>query len=169
MLFEIRGAPYRPQHVTMNGQLARAADNELARAARHNPALAATRRAPVPSPKFDALRQADEAYVSLGNAARTLEARAGTLDARGWKFVGGHFETQLGKLANARTAIVARTRSPWAPALGQALDALHEAARDVLRAGHDGRLHELPAQLVPFKAALARYEDVLWQAGARRK
>jgi len=169
MLFEIRGAPYRPQHVTMNGQLARAADNELARAGRHNPALKTATRGPVASAKYDALRAADDAYVGLRNAASTMAARAGTADARGWKFMGRHFQSQLARLAVARTAIAARTRSSWAPVLGQAMDDLQQAAHAVLRTGNDGKLQDLAASLEPFQAALARYEDQLWQAGARRK
>ncbi len=169
MLFEIRGAPYRPQHVTMNGQLARAAANELAHAARHNPALKTATRAPVASAKYDALRAADEAYIGLRNAAATMAARAATVDARGWKFIGRHFESQAARLAKARTAIAARTRSSWAPGLGQAMDELGQAVHAVLQTGNDGRLRDLAASLEPFQAALARYEDMLWQAGARRK
>jgi hypothetical protein len=169
MLFEIRGAPYRPQHVTMNGQLARAADNELSHAARHNPALKTSKRGPVTSAKYDALRKADDAYVSLRNAANTMEARAATLDARGWKYLGRHFESQVTRLAEARTAIAARTRSSWAPRLSQAMDELQRSAQDVLQAGRDGNLRDLAAKLVPFRVALAHYGDTLWQAGARRK
>ena len=169
MLFEIRGAPYRPQHVTMNGQLARAAANELAHAARHNPALKTATRAPAASAKYDALRAADEAYIGLRNAAATMAARVATVDARGWKFMGRHFESQAARLAKARTAIAARTRSSWAPGLGQAMDELGQAAHAVLQTGNDGRLRDLAASLEPFQAALARYEDMLWQAGARRK
>jgi hypothetical protein len=169
MLFEIRGAPYRPQHVPMNGQLARAAANELAHAARHNPALKTSTRGPVASAKYDALRKADEAYVGLRNAAATMAARAAALDARGWKYVGKHFESQLTRLATARTAIAARARSSWAPALGQAMDDLLQAAHGVLRTGNGGKPQDLVASLEPFQAALARYEDLLWQAGARRK
>ena len=169
MLFEIRGAPYRPQHVTMNGQLARAADHELARAARHNPALKTALRGPRASAKYDALRAADEAYVGLRSAADTMAARAGILDARGWKYAGRHFESQLTRLAKARAAIAARPRSPWAPGLTVAMDVLQQAAHDVLQTGNDGKLQDLAARLDPFKAALAQYEDLLWQAGARRK
>ena len=168
ILFEIRGAPYRPQHVPMNGQLARAADHELTRAGRHNPTLKTSMRGPVASAKYDALRKADEAYVGLRNAAHTMEARAGTVNARGWKYMGRHFESQLNRLAEARTAIVARTRSSWAPRLNLAMDELLQAAHDILRTGNDGKLQDLAARLEPFKAALAQYEDLLWQAGARR-
>lgn len=169
MLFEIRGAPYRPQHVTMNGQLARAAGNELARAARHNPVLKTSLRGPVASAKYDALRAADEAYGGLRNAAETMAARAGTLDARGWKYAGKHFESQLTRLARARDAIAARSRSSWAPGLTVAMDVLQRAAHDVLHTGNDGKLQDLAAKLEPLKAALAQCEDVLWHAGARRK
>ena len=169
MLFEIRGAPYRPQHVTMNGQLARAADSELARAARHNPALQTATRAPVASAKYDALRAADEAYVGLRNAAGTMAARAGSADEQGWKFIGRHFASQVARLARARTAVATRTRSSWAPGLCQAMDDLRQAAHAVLQTGNDGRLNDLAASLEPFQAALARYEDMLWHAGARRK
>ena len=169
MLFEIRGAPYRPQHVTMNGQLARAAAAELARAARHNPALKTATRAPVASAKYDALRAADEAYVGLRNAAGTMAARAGSVDEQGWKFIGRHFASQVARLARARTAVAARTRSSWAPGLCQAMDDLRQAAHAVLQTGNDGRLNDLAASLEPFQAALARYEDMLWQAGARHE
>jgi hypothetical protein len=169
MLFEIRGAPYRPQHVTMNGQLARAAAAELARAARHNPALKTATRAPAASAKYDALRAADEAYVGLRNAAGTMAARAGSVDEQGWKFIGRHFASQVARLARARTAVAARTRSSWAPGLCQAMDDLRQAAHAVLQTGNDGRLDDLAASLEPFQAALARYEDMLWQAGARHE
>jgi hypothetical protein len=168
MLFEIRGAPYRPRHVTMNGQLARAADNEFAHAARHNPALKTSMRGPVASAKYDALRAADEAYAGLRNAADTLAARAETLDARGWEYLGRHLASRLTRLEEARTAIAARTRSSWAPRLGHAMDELQQAAHELLRTGNDGNLQDLVAKLEPFKAALARYEDLLWKAGARR-
>lgn len=167
VLFEIRGAPYRPRYVTMNGQLARAADHELARAGRHNPALKTSMRGPVASAKYDALREADDAYIDLRNAAKTLEARAGTLDARGWKYLGRLFESQLTGLAKARTAIAARTRSSWAPRLGQAMDALQAAAHAILQAGNDGKPQGVLAALDSFKVALAHYEDQLWKAGAR--
>ncbi|MGN7982805.1 hypothetical protein [Burkholderia sp. 22313] len=169
ILFEIRGAPYRPQHVTMNGQLARAADNELGRAGRHNPALKTAKRGPVSSAKYDALRGAEEAYAGLRNAAQTIEARAETLDAAGWRYLGRYFETQLAKLTKARTAISARSQSSWAPRLSQTMDELQKAAHDVLQTGNDGKLQDLVAKLEPFKLALARYEDVLWKSGASRK
>ena len=169
MLFEIRGAPYRPQHVTMNGQLARAAGNELARAGRYNPTLKTSTRGPVASAKYDVLRAADDAYIGFRNLARTLEARAGTLDARGWKYMRRTFESQSTSLAKVRTEIAARTRSSWAPDLGRAMDDLQRAAHAVLQTGNDGKLKDLAASLEPFQAALARYEDQLWQAGARRK
>lgn len=169
MLFEIRGAPYRPQHITMNGQLARAATNELARAARHNPALKTSTRAPVASAKYDALRAADEAYAGLRNAAGTMAARAGTVDARGWKYMERLFASQVARLAAARTAIAARARSSWAPGLGRAMDELLLAAHAVLQTGNDGKPQDLAGSLEPFQAALARYEDMLWRAGARHK
>ena len=169
MLFEIRGAPYRPHHVTMNGQLARAADQELARAGRHNPALATTMRGPVASAKYDALRAADEAYAGLRDTAGTIEARAGSLNPLGWKYLGRAFGSRLAALETAGTAIAARTRSSWAPRLARAMDELQRSAHKVLQAGNDGKPRELAANLEPFKAALAQCEDLLWQAGARRK
>jgi hypothetical protein len=169
MLFEIRGAPYRPQHVTMNGQLARAAAAELARAARHNPALKTALRAPRASAKYDALRAADEAYVGMRNAVTTMTARAAPLDARGRKFMERHLEFQLARLDKARVPIAARTGSSWSPGLSLAMDRLQQTTRDVLRTGRDGDPQDLPAKIELLKGALAQCEDVLWHAGARRK
>jgi hypothetical protein len=169
ILFEIRGAPYRPQHVTMNGQLARAADNELGHASRHNPGLKTSKPGPVTSAKYDALREADEAYAGLRNSAQTIEARADTLDSGGWKYMGRYFETQLAKLTTARMAISARTQSSWAPRLNQTMAELEIAAQEVLQTGKDGKMQDLIAKLEPLKLALAQYENALWQAGARRK
>lgn len=169
ILFEIRGAPYRPRRVTMNGQLARAVDNELAHARRYNPALTTPKREPVISAKYRALHEAEEAFVDLRNSVETIEARAQALTPSGWKYMGKCLESQLTSLAKARTAIAVRTRSAWAPRLVLAMDELHESAHEVLQAGNEGKLQDLAAKLEPLKAALAQYEDLLWKAGARRK
>ena len=105
----------------------------------------------------------------LRNAAQPIEARADTLDTAGWKCLGRYFETQLTLLTKARAAISARSQSSWAPHLSQTMDALQKATHEVLQTGNDGKPQDLVARLESFKPALARYEDVLWKAGARRK
>ncbi|MCY0386084.1 hypothetical protein OVY01_02250 [Robbsia sp. Bb-Pol-6] len=168
LLFEIRGAPYRPHTVTMNGQLARAVDNELGRAGRFNPALETSRRGPVSSAKYDLLVDADDVYHGLDELAQVMRARIETLDTGTWKYILPNIEHYAARLAKTRETIAQRSTSSWAQPLAQTMDELQERVYEVLLSGREGRMPDLVAQLAPLERTLARYEEALWRAGAKR-
>jgi len=166
LLLELRGAPYRPEHVPMNGQIVRAVLNELGHAAALNETLAVTQRGAVESPKFDVLNRAEEAYEGLEVVAGVLATREDTLTQSNWKLLSRGLQAQLAKLPALRESISARANSAWAPRLVQRLDDLMTAGRDMLQAGDPWTsAGEVMAKLPAYRTAVAGFEAALWDAG----
>jgi hypothetical protein len=169
LLVEMRGAPYRPRNIPMNGQISRAVRGELGRAAALNPALEGPGASAARSAKFELLHRANEEFRSLRTTTHDVEARLARAGDRGLAYFARSVRNSLKRLAALGGAVSRRTRSPWAPDLRERIDKLHAAGEALLPAAEPGVPRaELERRLDDFRAELARFEDCVWEAGRRK-
>lgn len=168
LLFELRGAPYRPEKIPMNGQIVRAVLNELGHAAALNDTLDVEQRGPVESAKFDLLDRAENAYSGLLSMADTLASHEGTLNSRTWKILAKLLRPRLAELQPLRQALSARQNSTWTPALLESIDKVNTAANELLQAGEPWTSSaEVMAKLPALRTAVGSFEASLWEAGTK--
>jgi hypothetical protein len=168
LLIEWRGAPYRPEKVPMNGQIARAVLHEYGRATALNPTLQTSRRGAVRSAKFQLLDDLEKAFDGMSSSLTTLAARGDALSSGNWRLLERALKAQLTDLDRLRARVVARTNSAWAPGIAGRIDDLDRAARDLMAEAETwSTAAAVLAKLPAVKAALAGLEAALWDAGRK--
>lgn len=169
LLVELRGAPYRPRNIPMNGQIARAVRNELGRAAALNPGLEVETPGAVHSAKFQVLHDADAVFRELRNVTADAEKQLIKTGESGYRFFRTALRSSLKRLDVLGTALSQRTRSPWAPGLREVIDRLSASGAEVLHAAQSGvSSPDLRDRLQEFGSELATFENRLWEAGRKR-
>lgn len=168
-LFEIRGAPYRPNLVPMNGQLGRAVRNELSHASQHNPELGSERPAAAQSKKYDLLQQSEFLYRQLLTMQQRLADVSSQFHPNDWRYLERSLASQLGSLNANREKVEERGNSPWAPGLAQSMGDVGAVMSGILEAGRSCNDFGAIATWLPrLDDAMAAYERQLWEAGRKR-
>lgn len=169
LLVEVRGAPYRPRNIPMNGQIARAVRNELGRAAALNPGLDVETPGALHSAKFKVLHDAGTALRELRNLTSGAEAQLAKTDEAARRFFRKALRSGLQRLGDLGSAVSQRTKSDWAPELGGVIDQLRAIGAAVLDAAAVGISNpDLGDRLGEFRGALGTFEKCLWEAGGKR-
>lgn len=169
LLVELRGAPYRPRNIPMNGQIVRAVRNELGRAAALNPGLEVKTPGAVHSAKFKVLNDADTVLRELRNLTAGAQAQLARTGEAGGRFFQKAMRSGIQRLGDLDNTLSQRTKSDWAPALRAVIDQLRALGAVVLDATAVGASNQdLGDRLQEFSRTLATFERCLWEAGGKR-
>jgi hypothetical protein len=169
LLVELRGAPYRPRNIPMNGQIARAVRNELGRAAALNPGLEVKTPGAVHSAKFKVLHDADTVLRELRNLTAGAQAQLARTGESGGRFFQKALRSGLQRLGDLGNTVSQRSKSDWAPELRAVIDQLRALGTVVLDAtAADASNPDLSDRLQEFSRTLGTFEKCLGGAGAKR-
>lgn len=168
-LVELRGTPYRPRNIPMNGQIVRAVRNELARAAALNPGLKVDPPSGVHGAKFKVLHDADTVLRELRNIASGAEEQLAKMGGAGNRFFQKALRSGFQRLEALGDTVSQRKKSDWAPKVRMVIDELLTAGAKTLDAATVGTSkRDLSDALHEFRAKLETFENCLWEAGRAR-
>lgn len=168
VLFEIRGAPYRPENISMNGQIEKAVSREFLKASQFNETLEQTAELKqVTGAKYEALGQWEVLYDNIHTIDNTLERLSKTLSEKDWKYIQPNIRDALSKLGEFRRQLLT-TKDKRNNAFVASMDVLNAAVIELGRAGEPwhGRT-KIFAEIPEFRTALSTFEVELWNAGSR--
>lgn len=178
VLFEVRGAPSRPQSIPMNGQMIRAVRNEIRHAALFNGAIELSGWDKKTSKKYELLKSIESCYDEMKLMATALGSVKSRIDSRQpfGKLAFNLAESTIGDVVEGlnqlRPELVERASSKpgqWAEKLATEISNVLDMTQGLAQACKTNPPSESFATLYDaFVAYLPEFEKILWEAGQQK-
>ncbi|WP_277953745.1 WXG100-like domain-containing protein [Saccharopolyspora soli] len=162
VLFEIRGAPYRPENLPLNGRAFHAVAREYRNATRHNSSLLPDQRAASPQPRAEEFAERlNQVWTNLSVLQQTVTRQGQGLTNRAWQLMSRISISSLDRINEIEQAPIPAGMEGVLSRLGEVENALR-SLRDVRVPLTDP--DQVLSLMPDYDAALRNFEQELWNA-----